>query len=542
MMQSSGYNPETGEYNDSLTGDYLWSSVNTREATPDVTTPYTWSALRYGFAQMTMLPGYSPVGNICGRVYNNASVGTIALQAFGKNSAFQASSKEMYGVDPDDISAWNVPLLPLRLRDRALVLGNVMRIMLKVRKAVNSVDRFIETNPAWCQEQLQLIPQMDPAELSAWTNQVLLPYLIEGFWWMAGTAIVQSNLISGLRQELEKIVAPGDTVNLLSNVSNQEETLASLGIVAGLDRLRRGEISREAYLEKYGHRSPHEVEMYIPRPVEDPDWIDHQLEHLESTAVNVDGLLSEQRHRYQTALEDLKASAPRQFDALARKLQEAARRTRLREAARSEVVRTFLVCRAFVLRAGALCGLGEEAFFLEFEEILQLLGGVDEFTGQIPARKGAYARFSALPQYPTLILGPFDAVEWAADPQRRTDIYDARGQIKVQFSDQIQGLPGSAGVAQGRVRVLNAPEEGGQLQPGEILVAVTTNVGWTPLFPRLAAVVTDVGAPLSHAAIVARELGIPAVVGCFNATSLLHTGDLVRVDGARGAVEILERD
>ena len=87
---------------------------------------------------------------------------------------------------------------------------------------------------------------------------------------------------------------------------------------------------------------------------------------------------------------------------------------------------------------------------------------------------------------------------------------------------------------------LNSSLEGDQLQPGEILVTVATNVGWTPLFPRLAAVVTDVGAPLSHAAIVARELGIPAVVGCFNATSILKTGDRVRVDGARGIVEILE--
>jgi phosphoenolpyruvate synthase/pyruvate phosphate dikinase len=79
------------------------------------------------------------------------------------------------------------------------------------------------------------------------------------------------------------------------------------------------------------------------------------------------------------------------------------------------------------------------------------------------------------------------------------------------------------------------------LQPGEILVAVTTNVGWTPIFPRAAAVITDVGAPLSHAAIVARELGIPAVVGCFNATKHLQTGDHVLVDGARGIVEILRR-
>ena len=60
--------------------------------------------------------------------------------------------------------------------------------------------------------------------------------------------------------------------------------------------------------------------------------------------------------------------------------------------------------------------------------------------------------------------------------------------------------------------------------------------GWTLLFPRLAAVVTDVGAPLSHAAIVARELGIPAVVGCGNATQVLHTGDRVAVDGSNGKV------
>ena len=74
---------------------------------------------------------------------------------------------------------------------------------------------------------------------------------------------------------------------------------------------------------------------------------------------------------------------------------------------------------------------------------------------------------------------------------------------------------------------------------GEILVTTVTNIGWTPIFPRAAAVVTDVGAPLSHAAIVARELGIPAVVGCGNATMRLHTGDRVRVDGSHGTVEVL---
>jgi pyruvate,water dikinase len=148
-----------------------------------------------------------------------------------------------------------------------------------------------------------------------------------------------------------------------------------------------------------------------------------------------------------------------------------------------------------------------------------------------------------LPAYPALISGRFDPYAWAADPERRSDIFDSR---VPQFAFEggstdglVQGLPASAGVAEGPVRCLASLDDADQLQPGEILVATTTNVGWTPLFPRAAAIVTDVGAPLSHAAIVARELGIPAVVGAGEATMRLQTGDRVRVNGAKGTVERL---
>ncbi len=103
----------------------------------------------------------------------------------------------------------------------------------------------------------------------------------------------------------------------------------------------------------------------------------------------------------------------------------------------------------------------------------------------------------------------------------------------------IKGFAGAAGCVEGIVRRIDRVEDGDQLLAGEVLVTTSTNVGWTPLFTRLVAIVTDVGAPLSHAAIVARELGIPAVVGCGNATMLLKTGDRVRVDGGRGIVEII---
>ena len=120
------------------------------------------------------------------------------------------------------------------------------------------------------------------------------------------------------------------------------------------------------------------------------------------------------------------------------------------------------------------------------------------------------------------------------------DFFDSTMSMPIATdSEVLKGFAGAAGKVEGIVRILATPEEGEKLQPGEILVSTTTNVGWTPLFPRSAAIITDVGAPLSHAAIVARELGIPAVVGCGNATLRLKTGDRVIVDGGQGIVHIL---
>jgi phosphoenolpyruvate synthase/pyruvate phosphate dikinase len=170
-----------------------------------------------------------------------------------------------------------------------------------------------------------------------------------------------------------------------------------------------------------------------------------------------------------------------------------------------------------------------------------LLSGDDSAVKHIPARKETYVQYKALPPFPSIIRGRFDPFKWAEDPNRRADYYDATMPVTAPDSDTLKGFPGAAGRVEGRVRVLTSPEEGEKLQPGEILVASTTNVGWTPIFPKAAAIITDIGAPLSHAAIVARELGIPAVVGCGNATSRLKTGDRVIVDGGQGVVQILEQ-
>jgi pyruvate,water dikinase len=102
----------------------------------------------------------------------------------------------------------------------------------------------------------------------------------------------------------------------------------------------------------------------------------------------------------------------------------------------------------------------------------------------------------------------------------------------------LRGLAAAPGRVSGRVRILQSPAEGAALQAGEILVAPMTNPDWVPTMRRAGAVVTDGGGMTCHAAIVARELGVPAVVGARTATSVLRDGEMVTVDGAKG--EIIE--
>jgi len=240
------YDPITGEYNDSLGGDYIWSSNNTREAYPDVTTPYSWSRMRSGYADMILLPGYLQVGNICGRVYNNASMNVTAYQALGQRDSFHSSSKELFGIDPDELDKWNIPLVPITLRDRALLLRNALRFMAKIRKSMKSIQAFLDTNPAWCENQHHILPVLGKDELVRWSNDVYHPYAASCTWWIIGSAFIQASIIGKLRCDLLKIASRDDTIALLSNVSTEDELLSSLGIVVGLDRLRRGKITRDA--------------------------------------------------------------------------------------------------------------------------------------------------------------------------------------------------------------------------------------------------------------------------------------------------------
>jgi pyruvate,water dikinase len=109
-----------------------------------------------------------------------------------------------------------------------------------------------------------------------------------------------------------------------------------------------------------------------------------------------------------------------------------------------------------------------------------------------------------------------------------------------QTGDLIKGVGASAGTITAPGRVLGGPQDFGLMQPGDVLVASITTPAWTSLFAMASGVVTDIGGPLSHSSIVAREYGIPAVLGTAVATRRIRSGQLIQVDGDAGTVRLLD--
>lgn len=542
MVNTRGFNPENGEWNDSLTGDYMWSNVNFGEAVTDVMTPLTWSVIQFTLDDWVFLPGMPTVGVIGGRPYLNISIFATLFYGLGRSRQDLLGYMEstLYMRLPDDMP---IPSIPVSRRTLLRGMFCSLLVQFKQRRGIQRAPAYLDANPTWFKGIRKAIQsQVTRTGLYDLWQTEMRPHIKNGVWCVLGSATHSAGYTLNLRRKLAVLVGPEDANILIANLNASDAPLESMGPVAGLGKLARGELSRAAYLENYGHRGPHEFELSVPRPAENPSWLDQELANYGQSPVDVQGLMAKQRQSFQAAWERLQSHPSGAANRFSRMIAESARRARLRELARSAYIRDRWSIWLWANRAGELTGLGDQIFYLTQDEILRFLSGDESPKAAIGSRMKAYTQYKLLPPYPAVIRGRFDPFEWAADPERPTDIFDAHKVVGREPAPEVLvGSAGSAGRVEGTVRVIRDPEDGNLLQQGEIMVAVQTDIAWTLLFPRAAGIITDIGAPLSHAAIVARELGIPAVVGCGNATAVLNTGDRVRVDGANGSVEILER-
>jgi pyruvate,water dikinase len=203
-----------------------------------------------------------------------------------------------------------------------------------------------------------------------------------------------------------------------------------------------------------------------------------------------------------------------------------------RETPKFTIVRIFGLIREGLLASGAdlvaagQLGHADDIFFLRMAELDaiwdQAAGEVDKL---VRGRRAVYAREAGRRQVPRMILSDGETFY--------------HGVAHGVPEGAIVGSPVSGGVVQGRVRVVFNPQHAG-LQQGEILVCPGTDPAWTPLFLTAGGLVTEVGGMMTHGSVVAREYGIPAVVGVHAATTRLVTGQSVRLDGTSGVIELLE--
>jgi phosphohistidine swiveling domain-containing protein len=529
------------EWNATDSGDYLWTNLIVGEGFPTATTPSTWSVWQ-DFFRMLSMGDVPTIERIAGVPYLNYSLMvSFLLKLLRKQERVLNLTADSIGVPPAGVG---IPTFPVSWRTVLLqVLVREARNEIKKAGLRKRAPEFLATVQERCRELAQRIATASEFELTAlWTEEIRPLWIeIHPLQDKMNEELNRGN--QKLKAELVKLLGDEEANTLMTTIGSAGE-LASLGPLAGLSRLSKGELSREEYLQRYGHRGPHENELVEPRPCEDPDWLDQQLAEFNEAPVDVADLLAKRDAESRALWGVMKRNLPpKKAQELERSIEALGETNTLREATRSELTRLVGVIRAWFLRAGELGGIGDGLFYLEIDEVLDVLSGDASPVAQIPARREAYEKCKALPRLPAWIRGRFDPFQWAADPNRRRDLFDPEAPPPAARpgADQvIRGQPGSAGRVEGLVQRIDSPDEGDRLQLGEILVTSTTNVGWTPLFPRAAAVVTDFGASLSHAAIVARELGIPAVVGCGDATLRLKTGDRVVVDGRRGVVEILE--
>jgi len=330
------------------------------------------------------------------------------------------------------------------------------------------------------------------------------------------TDVESADIALGAERILEALLDSHDRGAAFADM-NVSEAIAWLEGDASVESGRRF----RAYLDRHGHRSLRELD------IRQPEWRHDPSPVVRSLQTQVRG----RRMGSDTPAAILPAAPPgaERFDRLRRFAHGAVRN---RERCKSLLVALTAIFKAAYRDLGTQ--LVEERrlpdadalYFLLHEEIETLA----EASPGHPLRDIALGRREALAyqetlRFPEVVVG---------HPQPEP-VGVPTGKERV-----IVGKPVSRGRVEGRVRVVKRLDEAESLEPGEILVAPITDVGWTPYFAIVAGLVTDVGSAVSHGAVVAREFGLPAVLNTRNATDVLRTGERVVLDGDRGTVERLD--
>lgn len=555
----------------------VWANWNLRETLPDPLMPLTWSVWRDVIVPRLVrgtvgIPQSSPAFQhffmldlVHGRVYlnMNALLAWPFVGALLKSSLFKA-------LDPEAAQICRTLVADGVLKPRCLPGSHAKRWRRAITAATTNARRWMDAlRPRRAMRSLQRIEQamlrrQSDLPLTSFNERELYEemHLLNRPDFAAALDSVHSTIVSMVVYHLAvrtfrghphaaRLLATGIPENPTTQISlaidemihtarpiaARFESAPPAQLVAALRQLPEGRAWLEQmadFLARFGHRGPKEFDLGAARWSENPDMIIELVRA--GLATQGDGRLIDRMQRLAFERQAAVAIAVHEAPTWRRPLLRwmallVGLHMPLREAPKHYVMLIFHRMRQAALELGdRFTRLGmierpEDIFFLELPEVLLIIDQKDTSTDwrrHVIERRDRFEHFGAetVPNYlrsdgvpvPTRAVGTLG---------------DANGTLR--------GTGISTGCARGPVRILMTPDPRA-MADGDIIVMRFADPGWTPLFPRAAAVITEVGGLMCHAAVVARELGIPSVFGVVAATSLLANGQMVLVDGTAGTV------
>jgi pyruvate,water dikinase len=507
-----------------------WSTINLAEAMPGVLTPLGWSvwgpagetSARAPFVAMGALPRAEsgipadPEERVINIFYGRVAARVDFFCAMGDRIpgvTGEGISRDVFGfVPPGYVSRPSRRRWPISL----------VRFPATFLAVPGVIQRGRVATEDWWRRELARTAQLDLPAARAQLADAADRFVSV----LTQQAIAVACAIQPVYEQLSLLAARAgvDGATLMTGHGSHEET----AMIADLWALSRGHLTVEAFLTRHGYHGPNEGEISGRVWREDAAPVERLVEGYRQLGDEADPAhaaaerTGERRRAEAQLLGSLRGARRAQARFL---LRLANRYLPLRGVGKVSFLQTLDVARAAARQMGTLLAAGgqlddpEDVFYLTLPEL----------TGELPAdaprrieeRRYLRERYSGL-EIPGC---------WSGKPE-------AQPVAAVEPVDELSGVGASPGTAEGRARVVTDPADA-EIEPGDVLVAHTTDPSWASLMFLASALVVDIGGLLSHAAVVARELGIPCVMNTGVGTSVIRTGDRCHVDGSDGTVKIV---
>jgi phosphohistidine swiveling domain-containing protein len=485
-----------------------WTRANIGEAVPGVPTPLTWSLWgpATDYAQWT---AQVALGVVPAAEHGSALVTTLV-------QGWPAISVDLVESQLRRLPGFDAEAFAEQFFGGGTPAGDEVPIGERTRSAA----RVVTHAPAALRGLRRRLERAAAASEAAWQRDawnltgnpvMVLRSAADRFRETLAVHTLQTYACQGLYQAVERLLDQH-----AAEVISGDGDLSEARLADDLWKVAQGELDERSFLRRHGFHGPAEGELAVPSWREDPTPIRRAIEQMRAASGNgpASGTAARSQRRRQREA-DLLAAVPRWRRPVVRWLIEAARRAVVaREVGKSAIIQDLDVARA------AARAIGEHAVWCT----------IDELAGQPPGpavrRARARERERLAASEPPL---HFVGLPRSANPEPGGDL------------DVVSGIGASPGRVRGRARLIVDPAADSRpIAPDEILVARTTDPSWVSTFLAAGGLVIDVGGALSHAAIIARELGVPCVIGTGNGTHVIPDGADIEIDGTTGLVRLMK--